>query len=68
MKCENCHKREATTKWLGNGSALDLVHGAYWMWCEICVVKEQIKYAEESAARLPELRARLSELENGGSN
>lgn len=62
--CDNCGKREGTIKWVGDGGVMDLVHGAYSMWCEVCTLKEQIKHAEERAAALPEMRARLAEIEN----
>jgi hypothetical protein len=65
-KCENCGERPGTRKWLGEGGAVDLVHGFYSMWCEVCVLKEQIKHAEERAAALPEMRARLFKLAGCG--
>lgn len=54
-KCDNCHEREGTLKWVGD--AMDLVHGAYSMWCELCVVEAQIDYAQKAAERLPNLLA-----------
>jgi hypothetical protein len=62
--CDNCGEREGTQKWVGDGGAIALVHGSYSMWCKVCVLKEQIKHAEEWAAALPEMRARLAEIEN----
>ena len=29
MKCQSCHKNEATTHWVGEGSVMDFVHGGY---------------------------------------
>lgn len=61
-KCANCKERVGTIKWVGDSGALALSHGFYEMWCEVCALKEQIRYAEERAAALPELRARLFQL------
>lgn len=61
--CRNCEKRPASGIWLGTGSVMDYIHGGGVPWCELCMVKEQLKHAEECAARVPELRARLEALE-----
>jgi hypothetical protein len=58
--CANCGEREGTEKW--TESSVALAHGMYVMWCEPCVLKGQIKHAEERAAALPELRGRLFKL------
>jgi len=64
--CSNCGKREATTKWLGHGSTMDLIHGNYQMWCEICCLEYQIKYNKQQLVELPkkiaEWEKRLTEL------
>ena len=60
MLCQNCGKHEATTKWLGQGSALDFVHGNYWEWCECCALREQLAYAKKLAEGIPELEAKLA--------
>lgn len=39
-----------------------MTHGFVQMWCEVCVLTKQIEHAEERAALLPELRARLEAL------
>lgn len=57
--CDNCHEREGTMRW---GDALAMTHGFVQMWCEVCVLTKQIEHAEERAALLPELRARLEAL------
>ena len=53
MKCENCKKREATQKWLGHGSTMDLIHGNYSNWCEVCVLKALLKHNEKQLRELP---------------
>lgn len=57
--CQRCHERPGTFRWIGYGGALDYVHGNYEMWCLACVLRLQIKHAEERSAALPELRAQL---------
>ena len=53
MKCENCGEREATEKWLGHGSTMDLIHGNYSNYCKVCCLKYQIKYNERQFRELP---------------
>lgn len=65
MKCQKCNEREATIKWVGEGSTMDFIHGNYQLWCEICSLKEQICHAEERAAQIPILKEKLLKL--GGS-
>lgn len=55
--CASCHKREGTLAW---GDALALTHGFAARWCEVCALTAQIAHAEERAAALPGLRARLA--------
>lgn len=47
MKCQKCHKREATIKWVGTGGVLDYVHGMYEEWCELCALKAQYEHAKK---------------------
>lgn len=61
--CVNCRKRPATMDWVGRGSVMDYIHGFSQRWCEYCATVEQIKFAEEMAANLPELRKKLEGLE-----
>ncbi len=63
--CANCGDRPATAVWSGEGGTLAVVHGFVAYWCEWCVLRAQIAYAEEVAGRLPELRAKLQALEGG---
>lgn len=65
MKCENCHKRKATTRWVGEGSVLDFVHGSYQNWCEQCVLEVQIAYAEKHKNDLEKLKEKLKKLKDG---
>jgi hypothetical protein len=60
--CQHCRRRPSTTKWVGNGGALDLVHGFYQLWCDFCATTAQLEYAREAAARVPELEAKLATL------
>ena len=61
--CRCCNKRKAAISWVGEGSILDVVHGAERIpWCEICCLEAQIQYAEEFASKLPGLRLRLGDL------
>lgn len=62
--CSNCEKRPATTWWVGEGGTLALVHGMKSPWCEHCCIAEQLKHARKLAASIPELEAKLKELEN----
>lgn len=57
--CQNCHIRQATVNWLGEGSTLDFVHGMFQRWCNICSLEAQLEYARKSAARIPELEKEL---------
>lgn len=59
MKCQNCKKRKATTKWVGEGSVMDLIHGMYENWCGQCCLEAQIEYAEKHKNDLKELREKL---------
>lgn len=65
--CERCTIRPAQHWWVGGGDAIALAHGQVWAWCERCCVEEQVRHAEEQAARLPGLRTRLAELVDSSS-
>lgn len=58
-QCQKCGLRDGTEIWTGEGGTMAYIHGNYQKWCEQCCVVEQIRYCEEAAARLPELRLRL---------
>jgi hypothetical protein len=61
MKCEKCGIREATQIW--STDEMSFIHGISLMWCEYCVVKSQLEYAEKQRDRIPELLNRLFNLE-----
>jgi hypothetical protein len=58
--CQKCHKHKATNRWIGDGGMLAYSHGFWEWWCECCVIKAQLKYAEEAAAKLKDLKAKLA--------
>lgn len=58
-KCAVCGIREGTHRW---GDTLAMTHGTWEMWCEVCVVTKQLEHAENRAALIPELRARMTAL------
>ena len=60
--CQNCGKRPGTTKWVGEGGTMALIHGMYSWWCGICCVEAQLDYARKQAALIPEREAELAKL------
>ena len=62
MICQNCHKRDATLKWIGDGGSLALSHGFASDWCEVCALEAQLKHARERASEIPRMETRLAEL------
>ena len=59
--CENCREHQATNWWAGEGGPLAL--SRFYMqaaWCECCMLKSQIEYAEKRAADLENLREKLA--------
>jgi hypothetical protein len=58
--CDHCQQREAFTAW---GDAMTINHGGGSWRCEICAITEQLNYARERAAAIPDLEARLAELQ-----
>lgn len=62
MKCVHCHIHEASTSWVGHGGVLDYAHGFSEPWCKCCVLKEQIKYAEEQIEEIETFKKDLEEL------
>lgn len=59
--CGNCHERQGTEPWVGEGGTLAYVHGMFSMWCKRCTLKAQIEHSEACAARLPALREQLEQ-------
>ncbi len=64
--CENCHDRISTVWWVGEGGGLAYAHGMKAAWCERCCVEAQLKYAQDAAARIPDLEKKLAELSEEG--
>lgn len=60
--CTNCLKRPAKTWWSGEGGIIGAIHGMMAAWCMTCCTEEQLRYAKEAAARIPELEEKLKNL------
>lgn len=56
--CGRCHLREATQNFSEGPFAF--IHSVYVRYCDICVLEEQLLYAQKAAARIPELEGLLS--------
>lgn len=61
--CHNCGMRPATIVWSDTGSMMDVVHGNYSYWCDLCAAKESLIYAQKQAVRVPDLIEELKKLE-----
>ena len=61
--CAKCQKRPGTAWWAGEGGVIAIVHGFYEARCAYCCVEEQLEYARKLAATIPELEAKLAELQ-----
>lgn len=61
--CQNCNKRPATIRWVGEAGYLAVTRSYMqsW-WCERCVTDYQYKYAREQAGRVSALRKQLETL------
>ena len=59
MLCQKCGSRPATKTW-AEGGIMDFIHGMSAQWCLHCVITEQLRFAREAAARIPELEAKLA--------
>ena len=56
----------ATNIWIGSGGTLAMVRsGMQQKWCNCCVWKAQLAYAEEAVPRIVALRAKLAKLPKG---
>lgn len=62
-RCVKCLTRPSTGTWVGDGGVLAYTHGFGESWCDLCMAREQLAYAEKLAAQIPDIRARLAELE-----
>lgn len=58
--CRKCETRPATA-WMQVG-AIDVFHGGAQPWCDICVLEAQLGAAQDAAACIPEIEARLAAL------
>lgn len=59
--CSICEKRPATLWW--SEGALAFARGMKQARCERCAVEEQLKFARERAAAVPELEKRLAAID-----
>lgn len=58
--CTNdCDHLAEPIPWVGNGGAMDLVHGGYTWWCKCCMIDAQLEHAKARAAEIPELEQEL---------
>jgi hypothetical protein len=57
--CTNCGKHPASTRWVGEGSTLDYLHGSYSWWCSCCAVGAQLAFARKLARRIPRLEREM---------
>jgi hypothetical protein len=72
-KCECCRVRDATERWIGEASTMEVAHGSpIAFWCEPCCVSAQIIHCERVIDRmtdeLPELRAKRDKLRSEGND
>lgn len=62
-KCLFCKERPAT---LHFGDLLSLTHGGQLNCCELCCAEKQLEFAEERAAAIPVLAAKVVRLREEG--
>ena len=65
IKCENCNKRVATQRWIGDEGTLGLIHGWSQWWCEVCCVEAQLEFIKKLVSKIPGLEKRLKEIKDG---
>lgn len=56
--CRRCRAHPATVRY--GTSVMEVMHGDYRVLCECCSLAEGLRQCEEAAARIPELRAKLT--------
>ncbi len=56
--CDKCKERPATQAW---GDLMTVNHGGGEWRCDICALTEQLEFARQRAAVIPDLEARLKE-------
>lgn len=59
--CPNCETRKPTVTFIANGGIMDWIHGGGEQWCELCVVKVQLKSAKESKSD-PDIGEKVKEV------
>jgi hypothetical protein len=60
-RCVNCTTRAATNRFAEVLSGMDMVHGNYGQpWCEVCIARRRLEYAQECAAEIPAREAALA--------
>jgi hypothetical protein len=64
--CQNCGRREGTEIW--SEGSIAYVHGIFTMWCKRCTVEKQLAFAQEAAARIPDLQHQLMVLDMSGQS
>jgi len=57
--CQHCGKREGTNKF--GDDFMSMNHGMYQMWCNQCVLIEQLIFAMKHAARVRGIAKELKE-------
>ena len=57
--CTNDCDHLAHSIWLGEGNAMNYVHGNYTYWCKCCQVDYQLEYARKLAKNIPFLEKEL---------
>jgi len=61
--CENCNKNLATGRWIGQGGVLALTrYHMQRLWCERCMLTEQVKYAKGLSKKLTKWEKKLKKL------
>ena len=63
--CQHCEKRPATTRWAGEGSFMDALHGNYTFWCDLCCLKAQLEHAQKLATTIPALEQEIKRRVDG---
>ena len=64
IKCQKCGERPGTENWVGEGGTLAFVHGLVALWCKVCVLEAQLKYAKDRASQIPNIEKQLLEAKN----
>ena len=60
--CSKCKTRVSTIQWVGDGGFIAGIHGMWTPYCEHCALEDQLAFARERAAAIPEIERKLKEL------